>query len=982
MVKNVKVINNLREYTYIYTFQIQTLGYNNSLFISMKQIAKPLVYLATAVFLVSGFTGLQAQTKTKSKVTAAVSAGNKLPLDTAIKTGKLANGFTYYIRRNTEPKDRAQLYLAVKAGSVLENEQQLGLAHFIEHMSFNGTTHFPKNELVNYLQKSGIRFGADLNAYTSFDETVYQLPIPTDDPELFKNGMQIMRDWAQNALLDPGEIDKERGVILEEKRLGKGAQQRMQYKYLPMIFNNSRYAKRLPIGTEEILKNFKPETLRQFYNTWYRPDLQALIVVGDIDPVKIEKMIRNMFSDLKNPATEAPRTKYSIPLLNKNQFMAVTDKEMPYTVVQVMWKHPGSKLITTTDMRNGIIQSLYNQMIGARFSELMKQANPPFLEGGSSISGFMAGLDAASAYVVAKPGELESGFKAVFAEMERVRKFGFTPTELERAKQSYLTSMEAAYKERDKTSSENYVQEYLRLFLEDEASPGIAYEYNFAKNTIGGINLSEVNSLTTRYLTDVNRDVIVTAPEKENKNLPTEATVNSWIQSVKNSSITAYVDNVSNKPLLSSKPSPGKVVSEKKVEGIGVTEITLSNGVKVVLKPTNFKNDEILINAFSPGGTSLYPDSEYESAAVASALVARSGLGDFNSIQLPKMLSGKRVSVGPYISERSEGISAFAAPKDLETALQLIYMYFTEPRKDEEIFKSFIAQQKGGLANRENDPESVFSDTMSAVMGNYNVRRTGPSLQKIERINLDKSYAVYRERFADASDFTFTVVGSFDEAQIKPLLEQYLGGLPALHRNEQAKDLGIYPPSGKITKNVYKGQEDKATVRMIFTGDYTYSDENNVQLDALAEVLQIKLIERLREEESGVYSPGAGASYSKYPRNRYAFTIAFGCAPANVDKLVNAALEEINKIRKNGAQAADIEKYVAEERRTTETQLKQNGFWASYLTSSYQLNEDPAKILTYLDSLKKVTPESLKNVANKYLSGNNLIKFVLQPDKK
>lgn len=945
----------------------------------MKKCIKSWLYLLVLSICINGYVQAQPNLKTK---TGRVINSEVLPLDTAIKVGKLKNGFTYYIRRNTEPKERVQLYLATKAGSILENEQQLGLAHFMEHMSFNGTKNFPKNELVNYLQKSGVRFGADLNAYTSFDETVYQLPLPTDDPELFKNGMQIMRDWAQDALLDPSEIDKERGVILEEKRLGKGAQERMQNKYLPMLFNNSRYAKRLPIGTEEVLKNFKPEAIRQFYKDWYRPDLQALIVVGDVNVAQVEKMIISLFSDLKNPVKPLSRTKYTIPLLNKNQFIAVTDKEMPYTVAQVMVKHPAADLKTTGDMRNSIVRTLYNLMISARFSELMKQANPPFLQGGSSIGDFMAGLDVASAFVVAKPGELESGFKAVYTEIERARNFGFVATELERAKQSYMTSMEAAYKEKDKTSSENYVQEYLRLFLQEEASPGIDYEYNFAKNTIGGISLEEVNGLTAKYLTDVNRDVIIMAPEKETATLPVEATVNAWIQAVKQSNITAYSDQVSDKPLLAVKPTAGKVVSEKKIGAIGVTELTLSNGVKVVLKPTDFKNDEILINAFSPGGTSLYSDADYQSASSASSLVARSGISEFNSIQLPKLLTGKRVSVTPYISERAEGISAFSAPKDLETALQLVYLYFTQPRKDEEIFKSVIQQQKGALANRENDPNSVFSDTISAVLGNYNIRRTGPTLSKIEQIDLEKAYSIYKDRFADASDFTFTFVGSFKDQEIRPLLEQYLGALPSSKRKEEAKDLGIYPPAGEITKNVYKGQEDKATVRLIFSGDYKYSDENNNRLDALAEVLQIKLIERLREEESGVYSPGAGASYSKNPRNRYSVTVAFGCAPANVDKLVNATLDEINKIKQNGAQAGDIEKYVAEERRTTETQLKQNGFWAGYLTSNYQLNEDPLKILTYLDSLKKITPESLKTAANEYLSGSNLIKFVLLPEKK
>ena len=947
----------------------------------MKALKKILIYLVVTAFIIPEYSNAQSSGNAGQPRSGVIKQA-PLPLDPNIRVGKLDNGFTYYIRKNTEPKNRAQLYLVNKTGSILENDNQRGLAHFMEHMSFNGTKNYPKNDLVNYLQKAGVRFGADLNAYTSFDETVYQLPIPTDDPEVFKNGMQIMRDWAQDASLTDEEINKERGVVLEEKRLGKGAQQRMQEKYLPLLFNNSRYSNRLPIGTEEVLKNFTAETLREFYKDWYRPDLQALIVVGDINVNETEQMIRAKFSDLKVPANPRPRTEYTIPLTGKNQFIKVTDPEMPVTVAQILIKHPEAELKTTTDYRNSMKRSLFNRMLQARYSELMKQADPPFLQGSGGISGFLAGLDVYNASVVAKPGELEKGFKAVLTETERVKKFGFTETELQRAKDAYLLNFETAFKEKDKTSSENYVQEYVRLFLDGEASPGIEWEYNFVKNNIGGITLNEVNALAKKYITDVNRDVIIMAPEKEKENLPDEQTVSAWIKSVKTAPLTAYVDEVSDKPLLADKPAAGKVVEEKTITGIGVTEWTLSNGVRVVLKPTDFKNDEISFSAFSPGGTSLYSDADYQSAASAASIIQRSGVGEFNSVELPKLLTGKRASVFPYISERSEGLSGVTNPKDLETALQLVYLYFTQPRKDAEIFKGLITQQKGSLANRGNDPNSVFSDTLAAVLGNYNIRRTGPSLEKVEQIELDRAYEIYKERFADASDFTFTFVGNFDPKQIKPLLEQYLGGLPSADRNESPKDLGITPPSGKISKTVYKGQEEKASVRLFFTGAYEYDRETNIQMDALAEILQIKLIERLREDEGGVYSPGAGVSYSKYPTGRYSFYIAFGCSPENVEKLIASSIDEINKIRENGAQPVDIQKFIAEETRTTEIQLKENGFWLGYLTGQYQNKENPLSVLTYIEALKKITPETVKATANRFLSGKNLIKAVLLPEKK
>ena len=950
----------------------------------MKNINKKVLALAVAVLL--AFTGaLNAQTAAKSKNPNSApkpSSADVIPLDPAVRTGKLPNGFTYYIRKNIEPKNRVQLYLANKIGSIMENDDQRGLAHFMEHMGFNGTKNFPKNDLVNYLQKAGVRFGADLNAYTSFDETVYQLPIPSDDPEVLKNGIQIMRDWAQDATLDAAEIDKERGVVLEEKRLGKGAQQRMQDQYLPMLFNNSRYSDRLPIGTEEVLKNFSPETIKQFYQDWYRPDLQALIVVGDIDVDAMEQTIKAKFSDLKNPAKPRQRTQYSISLLNKNQFIAVTDKEFPVSVAQVMIKHPETKLITSSDYRNSILRSLFNSMIGTRFADMSKQADPPFLQAGASISGFLAGLDMYNVFVVAKPGEMERGFKAIVTETERVQRFGFTQTELDRAKQSYMTNMESSFKEKDKTPSESLVNEYLRNFLEQEASPGIESEFKMANTMIGGINLSDVNGLAKKYIKDVNRDVIIMGPEKDKANLPDEAKIESWISSTKTSDINAYVDQVSDKPLLSAKLSGGKVTSESRIPELGITEFKLSNGIKVVLKPTDFKNDEISFSAFSAGGSSLYSDADFQSALYATTIIRSGGLGEFNSVQLPKLLSGKKVSVSPYISERFEGILGSTSPKDIETALQLTYLYFTEPRKDAETFKGLIAQQKGGLANRGNDPNSVFADSAAAILGNYNVRRTGPSIEKINQVNLDRAFEIYKDRFADASDFTFVFVGSFKPEELKPMLEKYLGSLPSTNRKETAKDLGIQIPGGKIDKKIYKGQEPKASVRLVFSGDYTWSEKHNNQLSALAEVLTIKLIERLREDEGGVYGVGARASYTKFPKGRYSFNISFGCAPENVEKLISSTLDEINKIRVNGALAGDIEKFIAEETRSTETQLKDNGFWLGYLANQLQNQDEPKQVLTYLESLKELNPEALKATVQYRLSPDNFIRMVLLPEKK
>jgi zinc protease len=924
-------------------------------------------------------------TQTQKTATAKTNTSFKsepLPIDKEVLIGKLPNGLTYYIRVNKEPQNRAELYLVNKSGSLFENDDQLGLAHFVEHMAFNGTRDFPKNELVSYLQKSGVKFGADLNAYTSFDETVYQLPLPTDSVALFEKGFDILSNWAGFVSFDDDEIDKERGVILEEARLrGKNAQERMQNQTLPVMLNNSRYAQRLPIGKEEVLKNFKYETIKQYYKDWYRPDLQAVIAVGDFDPKRVEQLIRQNFSELKNPEVKRPRVEYEIPVHQQTLVKIVTDKEYPYTLAQIMVKKPGRTIKSTADLLNNIRITLFNSMINSRIAELSQKADPPFLFGQSSFGGFLANLDAFTSVAVAKSGELEKAIKAVVAENERAKQFGFTKSEFDRAKEAVLMNMETQWKERDKTKSANFVGEYQRHFLKGEGIPGIDYEYNFVKNNLGIIKLEEINNLTSQFISDQNRVVILQAPEKDKAALPDEKTILKWINEA-GIGVEAYVDNVSNEPLLEKVPAGGKILSTRQHTALGITEFKLANGVKVVLKPTDFKNDQILINGFSFGGTSLVPDADYISASFASSVIGSSGIGKFTQIQLDKMLTGKNVSVSPYISESTEGISGGAAPKDFETALQLIYLYFTEPRKDADIWASTLTQTKSVLENRGLVPASVFQDSVAAFLSNFNTRRMTPTIDQLNAASLDKAYDFYKDRFADASDFTFTIVGNIDPEAIKPLLEKYLGSLPASERVENFKDLGIKPPGGKHTKTVYKGIEEKSSVQLLFSGEYDFNEKNNLQMDALQEILNIKLIERLREKESGVYSPGVRVSYSKIPTGRYSATVYFGCAPENVERLINATLEEIANIRQNGAEIGDIQKFVAEETRSTEVQLKDNGFWLGYLTSVAQNQENPESVLNYINSLKQVTVESTKATASKYLKDDNLIRLILLPEKK
>jgi zinc protease len=906
-----------------------------------------------------------------------------IPLDRAVRTGKLANGFTYYIRKNNEPQKRVQLYLVNKVGSVLEDDDQQGLAHFMEHMNFNGTKHYPKNDLVDYLQKAGIRFGADLNAYTSFDETVYELPVPTDDPAMTYNGLKIIRDWAQEAMLDPAEINKERGVVLEEERLGKGAGDRMSRKYYPVMLNHSRYAQRIPIGLDKVLTTFKPEVIKRFHHDWYRPDLQALIVVGDVNVEEVEKQIKAQFSDLKNPTGERPRTQYSVPLTGHRQFLTVTDKEQATTAIEILCKNKAQGVQTEADYLALLKRTLFNQLFAARrYAEISRQSNPAFVSMSAGIQGLPGGVDMFAFDVDPKKGRLEQGFEQAWMIVERMKRYGFTPIELELAKQRYLAGMEQSLKEKDKTSSSDYVKEYQNLFLHNEAAPGIAWEYAFTKAHIGAITLSDISSIMNDYLGSKDVDMLVLAPESEKGNLPDSAALASWIKDVEKSDIKSFQEEqVTQQMLLTEMPKPGKVTAKKFIAGLDVTELTLSNGIKVILKPTGFKNDEVRFTAFSSGGTSLYDDADYDNAANAGALISSFGVNDMNPVQLQKILNGKILSVAAGIGPRSANINGKTSLADLETALQLVYLQFTKPRKDSLLFSNMISNANESLANRYANPNNVFSDTINYVMGNYSYRAAPATLARLDRISMQRAYQIYKERFADASGFTFTFVGNFKADSITPLLEQYLGSLPSLNKKTQARDLGMHIPAGQLTKKVYKGTEEKALVRLVFSGDYSFSPLSNLELKALGDILQIKILQHLRENESEVYSPTVQSSYNKNPRNRYAIIVAFGCAPKNVDHLIEMVQQEMMALKTQGAAADDIEKFKASYAKSVELSLKDNGFWLSYLSNQYENNEDILQIQDMGKNLTRITPESLKEAAGKFLTGENLIRFELLPEK-
>lgn len=907
----------------------------------------------------------------------------KLTVTPEVKIGKLPNGFTYYIRKNEEPKNRAELRLVVKAGSILETDKQAGLAHFTEHMAFNGTKNFEKQELVNFLEKSGVNFGADLNASTSFDETVYILQLPTDSAAVFKKGFQIMEDWAHNVSFDNAEIDKERGVVIEEWRSGQGAGERIRTKTFPVLLKGSQYALRLPIGTKNNLDTFKYETIKKFYKDWYRPDLEGVIVVGDVDVNQVEQLIKQHFAAIPKPVNPKPRIKYGIPAGKETQTVIVTDPEQRYNVVSIYYKQPSiAEAQTELEYRQSIIQQLFNAMMSSRLQEIAQKPDAPFLGASSSYGKLIGDKDALTLAAYSKDGAgISKATQALLEENERVRQNGFTKGELDRAKAAALSGMENIFNERNKQESSTLAEELIRNFITKEPIPGIEKEYAMYKQYMPGISLKEVNNLIAQWIKPTDRAIIVTAPESEKANLPTAAQMLALVNK-QQGKITAYEDKVMKGDLLAKQPAAGKIVNEKKINEIDVTELTLSNGARVVLKPTNFKNNQVLISAISKGGSSLYSDSDYLSASNATTVTLYGGVGNYDIMSLQKELSAKQVSIAPFIGQYSEGISGSATPKDLGTAFQLINGYFTEPRKDTAMFKVLKQQLIASLANKGKDPSAVFSDSVAYIMGSYNPRRRPLTLDRVDEIKLDKAFSIYQDRFSDAGDFIFTFVGNFSVDSIKPYIEKYIASLPATGRKESWKDVGIRFPGGVINKEIKKGRESKSTVRISFTGITQYTDLEATQLDQLAKVLEIRLREILREDQGGVYSVGVGANINREPVNSYSVTVSFGCAPENVDKLTGLVMAEIKNMKANGGTQTNVDKVVAEDTRSLETGVKENSYWLYNLQDKYYYNDDPATILHDAMMVKKLSVARTKELADKYLNTDNVIKIVLMPEGK
>lgn len=902
-----------------------------------------------------------------------------IPLDPAVRAGTLPNGLRYVVRRNARPKDRVELRLVINAGSVLEDDDQRGLAHFTEHMLFNGTKRFKKNDIVSYLESIGVRFGADLNAYTGFDETVYILPVPTDKPGLVDRSFDILEDWASGVTFDSADVTGERGVVLEEWRGGLGADARIRDQEFPVVFKGSKYAQRLPIGLPDVIRSATPAPIKRFYREWYRPNLMGVVAVGDVDPTKMEALIRGRFGKLTNPPNARARPSIAVPPNDSTLVSIALDPELQYSSVSILYKHAPRPTKTTADYRRSLVGELYNFMFNQRLTEISRKSDAPFSFASSGYGSFVRSTDVYQLSATAKEGKVLDALRSMLTEATRVDQHGFLPTELARAKSAIERSYESAYAEREKTESDRYVSEYVDYLLTNEPAPGIAWEYTTVQKLLPTIDVAEVNALGRGWITDTNRVVTVAAPTRDSASVPNATSVLQAFHAGDATTVAAYKESVSDAPLVASLPSPGRITSEKSFPELGMTEWTLSNGVHVYLKPTDFKADEIMVRGWSPGGNSLVPDADYASALLATTAVDRGGLATFDAIELGKKLTGKQVRASTYIDSESEGVSGGGSPKDIETLFQLIYLRFTAPRRDSAAFAAFKAQVAPFFANRANSPEAAFADTVSLTMGQHHPRARPITLATLDSARFDRAFDIYKERFSDASDFSFVFVGSFSLETVRPLVERYLASLPSTGRRESFRDVGIRPPSGVIEKVVRKGVEPKASSLILFTGDATYTPETRYALRSLGDYLEMRLLDVLREALGGTYSVSVAGQASKLPRPQYSVSIEYGSSPSRADSLFGAVMAVIDSVKAGKIDAAGVQKVREQQLRTYEVSQRENSYWLANISSRLENGEDPKTLLTYQDFIKGLTAQQLQDAAKKYLDTARYARFVLLP---
>ncbi|MCL1850463.1 MAG: insulinase family protein [Bacteroidetes bacterium] len=904
-----------------------------------------------------------------------------LPMDPRIITGKLDNGLTYYIRENKKPENRAIFFLSVDAGSVIERDDQLGLAHFTEHMGFNGTKQFPGNTLVSDLEKKGIIFGRDINANTGFEATQYFVNLPTDDKELFNMGLKILDGWAFGLLMTEEEIDKERGVIIEEWRLYQNAEERMWEKTLPILFKGSQFAKRNVIGTLEYLQTFPYQAIRDYYKQWYRPDNMAIIVVGDFDGKEMEKQVKDFFTMNNKPTTPLNRPYYEIPGNKEPIIVILTDPEATSSQFEIIFKQPKSEIKTYGDYRRDLVSDLIAAMMNARFNELAEKKTTPF----NSAYGYLGGYysrknDAFQIGGDSKEGKLLASLELSLAELKRIDQHGFLSTEFERAKTDYYTYAEKAAKEANKTNSVNHSYRYSRAFFDKNPVVGDSINFEIVKTFLYDITLEEVNEMAKTFITEENISCVLTMPEKKELKVPTEKEVLGIINKFNAMKTKPYVDNVNTLPFLAKNPTPGKVTKRTVNEKFNYVELQLSNGATVIIKNTDFKNDEIRFTAFSPGGSSLYEANQLPNVSYATAVINDCGIGNYSQTDYSKFMTGKNYYLYSNINAYEEAINGSTAPKDLETFLQHLYMMFEAPRKDKEVFDRNIAQWKEQVVNYENNPEWQYSKFSAKVRYPNNPRLIFMEEKTIKAMNLDQMFKIYNERFANATDFTFVFVGNMDIDKSIPLIEKYIGGIP-MGKKEKIINRDFPMAKGVVDESIYFGIADKTLMGHFTQLPYVWNAENNLANSALNNIMNIKMTENIREKLGGTYGARFSLSPTKVPVEKINLTVSLGCQPERVNEMTTEIWRTIDEVIENGPTQLDLDKAKEQMIRFFEVGMKENNNWISWLKNYYDQGVEISTLDEYKDKVNALTVERIKKAAQ-YMKHDENVRTILMPEAR
>jgi zinc protease len=813
--------------------------------------------------------------------------GQTLPVDPTIKVGKLENGLTYYLRSNKEPKERASFYIIQNVGSVLENDNQDGLAHFLEHMAFNGTKNFPGKGVLNMLAKNGVEFGRNVNAYTSFEETVYNISdVPIKNPGLLDSCILILHDWADGLQLQEAEIDAERGVITEEYRTRRNAGWRLREQYFPTLLNGSKHSQRDIIGKLDVIQNFKPDLIKKFYHDWYRTDLQAIAIVGDFDVAEVEQKIIETLGTIKAIDNPQPRQKYEIPYHTGTKFVVATDKEATSHNITIYNKHASDESASSSinGFRDRLAIQLFNRMMGDRISELVQKGNPPFITGGINYGKFLRGYDMMTISANAHPNRMEEALTAIYTEALRVKNNMFTAGELDRAKQNLISQLETRVKQKDKIQNDQFCRSIVPHFLEN--SPLISIEDNFELTNalLPTLSVEEVSKLIGKWMSNDNRVIVIQGPT--DAQLLSEAEVLSIIKKVENSKIEAYKDEVVATSLLNKEPKGGKIINTTQLPQFNAVEWTLSNNAKVIYRHADYQKDNVLIRSISPGGSSLYGADVLASSEMLPVFIGNFGLGDFDAIALKKVMTGKNVNISPSVSEFSESLSGSSTPKDIETAFQMLYLYFTQPRFEADAFNALKSRYLAFIDNLSKNPEKIMSDTTQLITSNYSPRTVLLDKETLEKINVADMEKIYKERFMDAGDFTFFIVGNIEENLAKSLTEKYIGSIADNPRKENWKDNKVRMPKGKTQKQVFIPLEtEKANVSITYETPLLYEPKSNLHLDILIAILDLRYTEEIREKEGGTYGVSVYGGSNNKPIDHKNLVINFDTDEAKVDKL-------------------------------------------------------------------------------------------------